>query len=73
MNAQGKKITLTGEGLWARCMQHEIDHLDGVLFTDRVLPESLYWVTDETDTDGNYLQQPTTLDDALQVFQQRAH
>lgn len=68
LNAQGKKITLSGEGLWARCMQHEIDHLDGVLFIDRALPDSLYWVTGETDGDGNYLQRPTTLEEALKVF-----
>ena len=37
-----KAQTLNGEiieaefgGLTSRCMQHEIDHLDGVLFTDR--------------------------------------
>ena len=23
-------------GLWARCVQHEIDHLDGILFIDRI-------------------------------------
>ncbi len=28
-------------GLTARCMQHEIDHLDGVLFTDRAEKEDL--------------------------------
>ena len=28
-------------GLTARCMQHEIDHLDGVLFTDRADKDDL--------------------------------
>jgi peptide deformylase len=28
--------TLTSEGFEARCLQHEIDHLDGLLFLDRV-------------------------------------
>jgi peptide deformylase len=27
-------------GLLGRCLQHEIDHLDGVLFTDRLSPEA---------------------------------
>jgi len=36
----GRPVTLEGEGLLARVFQHEIDHLDGVLFVDR-LPESL--------------------------------
>lgn len=31
----GNEITLKGEGFLARCMCHEIDHLDGVLFTDK--------------------------------------
>jgi peptide deformylase len=26
------------EGLWAICFQHEIDHLDGILFVDRLSP-----------------------------------
>jgi peptide deformylase len=34
MNRRGKKQRLTGEGLLARCIQHELDHLDGVLFID---------------------------------------
>ena len=31
----GKKFTLEAEGLLARIIQHEIDHLDGVIFIDR--------------------------------------
>ena len=30
----GKEVTYTGSGLTARCFCHEIDHLDGILFTD---------------------------------------
>jgi peptide deformylase len=26
------------DGLWAICLQHEIDHLDGILFVDRLSP-----------------------------------
>ena len=32
----GNNITVTGEGLKARALCHEIDHLDGVLYIDRV-------------------------------------
>ena len=32
----GKKITFTASGLPARVIQHENDHLDGVLFMDRM-------------------------------------
>ena len=31
------EITVEGEGLLARCLCHEIDHLDGVLYKDLVL------------------------------------
>jgi len=29
---------LEANGLWAICFQHEIDHLDGILFVDRLSP-----------------------------------
>ncbi|PYN81401.1 MAG: peptide deformylase [Candidatus Rokuibacteriota bacterium] len=32
----GKLLTINARGLRARVLQHEIDHLDGVLFIDRV-------------------------------------
>ncbi len=32
----GKTFTVTGEGLLARAFCHEIDHLDGILFIDRL-------------------------------------
>jgi peptide deformylase len=32
----GKKIEITARGLPARVIQHENDHLDGVLFFDRM-------------------------------------
>lgn len=32
----GKTFTITGEGLKARAFCHEIDHLDGIVFKDRV-------------------------------------
>lgn len=36
LNEKGEEITLTGTGDLAKCFVHEIDHLDGVLFTDFV-------------------------------------
>jgi peptide deformylase len=52
----GKRISITARGLPARVVQHETDHLDGVLFFDRMPTlESLtfmdeyrrYWTEDE--------------------------
>jgi len=37
-NMYGEPVTLTGSGHLARCVQHETDHLDGVLFIDRLDP-----------------------------------
>ncbi len=35
LNREGKKIRINGEGLLARILQHEIDHLNGILFVDK--------------------------------------
>ena len=32
----GEPVTLTTDAFEARALQHEIDHLDGMLFVDRV-------------------------------------
>ena len=34
----GQEVTMELEGLFARAVQHEIDHLDGILFIDRLSP-----------------------------------
>lgn len=34
LNPEGKSIRIEGEGLLARALQHEMDHLDGKLFVD---------------------------------------
>ncbi|MFI7602640.1 peptide deformylase [Actinoplanes sp. NPDC049681] len=34
--AHGDPVQVVGNGLLARCIQHETDHLDGVLFIDRL-------------------------------------
>jgi len=42
----GKPVRIRSEGLTARVIQHENDHLDGILFIDRN-PTDLHWVTAE--------------------------
>jgi peptide deformylase len=39
-NLYGEPITVEGTELLARCIQHETDHLDGVLFVDRLDAEA---------------------------------
>jgi peptide deformylase len=36
LNRNGKSVKIKGDALLARAIQHEIDHLDGILFTDRL-------------------------------------
>ncbi len=37
LNRKGESFTVTGEGLLARAFCHELDHLDGILFTDKAV------------------------------------
>src|SRR6478752_6452981 len=36
VDMHGNPVTVEGEGMLARCFQHENDHLDGILYTDRL-------------------------------------
>lgn len=36
IDLDGKPVVVEGEGLMARCLQHECDHLDGKLYIDRL-------------------------------------
>ncbi len=36
LDETGKEITVEGEGDLAKCLCHELDHLDGILFADKV-------------------------------------
>ena len=35
-DVDGKEVVVEGTGLMARCLQHEVDHLDGHLYIDRL-------------------------------------
>jgi peptide deformylase len=48
-NRRGRRIHVTADGLLARVLQHEIDHLDGILFLDRVRDRSTIRVLDVAD------------------------
>jgi peptide deformylase len=39
-NMYGEPIEIVGSDLMARCVQHETDHLDGIIFIDRLDPEA---------------------------------
>ncbi len=39
LQLDGTEIEISGEGLMAQVLQHETDHLSGLLYLDRLLPE----------------------------------
>ena len=39
LNRRGKPIEIVGEGFLAMALCHEIDHLDGVLYVDKIIEE----------------------------------
>ena len=41
LDENGNEVVLTGEDEMAKCFCHEIDHLDGIVFTDKVIE----WIT----------------------------
>lgn len=54
---RGRTVTLECEdgdeqGRAATCVQHELDHLDGVMYIDKAEPETLVWLFDAIDEEG---------------------
>jgi peptide deformylase len=41
LNRHGREIRVKGDGLLARAIQHEVDHLNGILFTTKVIEGTL--------------------------------
>ena len=44
LDRNGKKITIKAKDLLAQAVAHEIDHLDGIVFIDRMIPGTLEYV-----------------------------
>lgn len=78
LGPNGHPTKVEAEGLLARAFCHEIDHLNGVLFIDKVLTDTLHWLVrtppvvsevEPSEVPGepdNYLREPTTLENAIQ-------
>jgi peptide deformylase len=47
LNSKGEQVQLKAKGLVARILQHEIDHLDGILIIDRVSGKRLKTIKKE--------------------------
>lgn len=50
LDTEGRPYHIEGEGLLAQIMQHEVDHLDGILFTDRA---EKVWHKDDAEKNEN--------------------
>ncbi len=52
-NPEGKEIRIRGEGLLAEALEHEIDHLNGVLYIDKLEgPDKLHKLQPSDSADG---------------------
>ena len=49
LNAEGKPVRFKAAGLLSRAVQHEVDHLNAILFIDRMSSEAKAEVKDEID------------------------
>ena len=47
LNEKGEKIKIKAKGLLAQAICHEVDHLEGVLFIDNMIPGTLEYVKPE--------------------------
>lgn len=52
LDENGKPVKIKAEGLTARIIQHELDHLNGVLFIDRAEPNTLHYITAEEEEEA---------------------
>jgi peptide deformylase len=52
LNRRGKDVRIKASGFTARAFQHEIDHLDGILFTDRLTSLDTLKRVEEMEADG---------------------
>lgn len=50
LDENGNEIEITGKDLEAQALSHEIDHLNGLVFIDKILPGTLEIITPDQDT-----------------------
>ena len=48
LDENGKKIKITGTGLLAQAISHEVDHLNGIVLTDVMIPGTMEYVTPDS-------------------------
>lgn len=69
LDENGQPVRVQAEGLTARALLHEMDHLDGILFIDRAEPDSIGWmIPDKSDEDG-YRFESATVAEVMAAFE----
>lgn len=60
-------------GRAATCVQHELDHLDGVLYLERAEPDSVSWLIEGEDEEGEetVFLEPTTPEEVMQAIKSK--
>jgi peptide deformylase len=71
LDPQGHPIEIRAKGLFARVLQHEIDHLEGVLYIDRAEPNTLVWLERKGEDEVDRV--PVELAEVKRVFARRYH
>ncbi len=71
-DAEGKNLEITTRGLLARVLQHEIDHLNGILYIDRAEAGSILRLTDDPNNDDT-IHKPVLLKELQSHFKKRYH
>ena len=64
-DTNGKPLRIKAEGLLARVFLHEMDHLDGILFVDRVESPDKLWQAKPEDSEGERAAQSETVSAAV--------
>jgi peptide deformylase len=67
LDREGKPLKVTATGLLARVIQHEIDHINGVLYIDRMDADSLVWLR-KIEGKEEVVREDTTIDEIKKVF-----
>ena len=53
LNENGEKIKITGKELLAQALSHEVDHLNGIVLTDVMIPGSMEYITPDNKKTDN--------------------
>jgi peptide deformylase len=51
LNRRGRPVRIEAKDYLARVFQHEIDHLNGVLFIDKAVKDTLHYITEEEEAE----------------------